>query len=856
MTANMALAPTRGVLDIRIPLSGAKLPQCPRQPAIRLTERQQMALALRESERLAAANDYHDELSDSHSSDAESEDAFSSVQGKRYQTLPSLDTFRRDSSRTPQQRAGKSFRNNSRHSGAHSPVKSDLVDSLDSTAINLLPANTPSTSDICSAMYEQPRWQRSCGSTPDPVRAVSDRQTDRDSDADDEASQLHPLNQRLWSSNSDDSTTAAVSIPVDPIGGSCAKWHTPNPLASHMQSKPSNATCSNQQSILPCKRHQDDSYIAGFRTEKRHRSQQDPAGTYSAEAADMDSDVIARLRRRQEKLGGCKAASRHLPAASTPKQNAAPGHQHHQSLLSMRRPSTRPAAHTVILQESDPFAEACGGVTQLAPPLRVRIRMPYKAPSTSHRGTVHSSHHHHPRQQTGSSPKASGTPSPSSTRDEAKESIPLHILSSPSHPSTPAGFTSKANAASPSTLPSQPSYLPRAGQQMNHSGDGLVVRPLPFGSPAVVRQFDASFFSSPTINAKTATTAAATSSAGSLEDVSPTVISHLPLAIAIPSGASAVATTTRQSPQIVTLSPVEGSPHPQPPSHVFKIPPVQQRRLKLRPPSSDALPSKWAVRATSVGPPPPFLERHSPLEPPAVVTRARRSRVAVTRSSFRLWTDRHATADGSSPAAVPCSSSGGSKGLRSCGAPLRSGASLAGSISSASLYSLDDLPCQHARPSRFKAGGLNAACDRLRQLYPSMVPTAEVFTAKTAATQPLIAADSSAGSSVQGLLAQVSRSAEGLQRRQQAEGLLLQDRMDCSGSAVSREHCSMQLQPRASVAAGCVALLKGQIRCQFPRLPALSGDDSIADQWDDLTARQALEYSTMRVLRDWIGGGR
>jgi hypothetical protein len=40
---------------------------------IRLTERQQLALALRESERLAATIEYHDDVSDSCSSDAESE---------------------------------------------------------------------------------------------------------------------------------------------------------------------------------------------------------------------------------------------------------------------------------------------------------------------------------------------------------------------------------------------------------------------------------------------------------------------------------------------------------------------------------------------------------------------------------------------------------------------------------------------------------------------------------------------------------------------------------------------------------------------------------------------------------------
>lgn len=161
---------------------------------------------------------------------------------------------------------------------------------------------------------------------------------------------------------------------------------------------------------------------------------------------------------------------------------------------------------------------------------------------------------------------------------------------------------------------------------------------------------------------------------------------------------------------------------------------------------------------------------------------------------------------------------------------------------------------QRARSGRFKAGALEAACHRMRHLY-SPVPAAARPPTETAAAKLPISAENGIGGGAEGLLAQVSRSGEDLQRRQQAEGLFLQRRMDSNGADALGEDSTAPVQSGASVAAGCAGLRKGHNRVQFPPLAAFAEDDSIADQWDDLAARQALETSTMHALRNWLASG-
>jgi hypothetical protein len=274
--------------------------------------------------------------------------------------------------------------------------------------------------DMCSSLDELSRRQQSSGATQDPLREVSVSQTDRDSDADDVGSPLHPLNHRLWSSNSDDSVTAAVAIPTDNDANSCAmRRQAPGDSGMQTIRQHSHITLGTHQTAASCKRSlvrhetrasrkqycrlvtnkvvlippdlllcllavitentlsccctdlaadiryrlptndggavktlfasmQDDA-TAGSHPDKRQRLSHDVADSQTVETFDVDPDVIERRRRRQQKLGGCKPASRQLPSVSTPRILATPSHQHLQPQPSLRRNATR-QTYTVVLQ--------------------------------------------------------------------------------------------------------------------------------------------------------------------------------------------------------------------------------------------------------------------------------------------------------------------------------------------------------------------------------------------------------------------------------------------------------------------------------------------------------------------------
>lgn len=184
-----------------------------------------------------------------------------------------------------------------------------------------------------------------------------------------------------------------------------------------------------------------------------------------------------------------------------------------------------------------------------------------------------------------------------------------------------------------------------------------------------------------------------------------------------------------------------------------------------------------------------------------------------------LFCTIQAAAIGSSPPLTPCSARSSSmRRLRSTGVSSgsSSGGTLFGSASNASLISLDDMPRQRPKSGRFKAGALEAACHRMRHLYPSaMTPLTSPATQAAARKVATPALDSSTGGAAE-LLAQVSQSAEHLQRRQQAEGRLLQRRMESTANDVAAVGGAAPMQPPTSVAAGCAALQKGHSRFQFP----------------------------------------
>jgi hypothetical protein len=136
-----------------------------------------------------------------------------------------------------------------------------------------------------------------------------------------------------------------------------------------------------------------------------------------------------------------------------------------------------------------------------------------------------------------------------------------------------------------------------------------------------------------------------------------------------------------------------------------------------------------------------------------------------------------------------------------------------GSGSCASLLSLDDIP--RPRSGRFKAGALEAGCLRLRQLHQS------ARSPEAAAAQLLQCRE--AGKPVSGarsLVTHVSQSVLGMQTQQQAEGLLLQRRMESSDSMPVSTNTKQRPQ-YASVAAGCAALRRGYSSFKFPALPGL-----------------------------------
>lgn len=184
-----------------------------------------------------------------------------------------------------------------------------------------------------------------------------------------------------------------------------------------------------------------------------------------------------------------------------------------------------------------------------------------------------------------------------------------------------------------------------------------------------------------------------------------------------------------------------------------------------------------------------------------------------------------AAAPGAASPLTPCSirSSSSMRRLRSSGGSFGSGGSgsLFGSASNASLLSLDDMPRQRPKSGRFKAGALEAACHRMRHLYPSALPAPSIAATPSAAARQLASPvpGSPAGGAEQ-LLAQVSQSAEQLQQRQQAEGRLLQRRMESCGCHALAVGGAASGHSPASVAAGCAALQNGH--SHFQSLPLLA----------------------------------
>lgn len=78
------------------------------------------------------------------------QDAFSRIYGKQLQTLSPSSSCLDDSGPTLWARSDL------QRSGVHSPIKSDRVDSHDSTAMSLLPANTPYTSGAACRYLQCP----------------------------------------------------------------------------------------------------------------------------------------------------------------------------------------------------------------------------------------------------------------------------------------------------------------------------------------------------------------------------------------------------------------------------------------------------------------------------------------------------------------------------------------------------------------------------------------------------------------------------------------------------------------------------------------------------------------------------
>lgn len=305
--------------------------------------------------------------------------------------------------------------------------------------------------------------------------------------------------------------------------------------------------------------------------------------------------------------------------------------------------------------------------------------MPSKTPPVSFRSSILHKHKQQPSKgKPISSPKTGWLPSPSS---HSRPDTPFTVAT-PSQPSMQAADVASADAIISQCLTPRLDSIPHPQPQpappsaalqqtddssatpavtaATHDSPTDVAPLLPFGSPAVVRQLDASFFSSPCSDNNQTAAAAVAAPADTPSDsipaaenadgnvvttsfsaTAPAVVISLAPSAATPSVPSSphvqppLEITTPSHLRIETASNAPAGHDTQPPSTAFKTPPVQRKRLKLLPPSSEAsLGSGRLARSTSVGPPPPFLERQSPSDPPVVVARARRSRVNASRSSL------------------------------------------------------------------------------------------------------------------------------------------------------------------------------------------------------------------------------